>query len=132
MFKQIFNNIFNRKEAKLGFKIFFINGTINHKPITNIVKDKCLLDFENQTMIIKQGDVSLTEKMSDVSSMRTWTFKGNVYFAVETKTNNEYKFSFGTVDFWLKAVENYAKEFDIPFEYCGESEESSEDDDNDE
>lgn len=121
MLKQIFNNLFNRKEAKIGFNIDFVNGTLNHNPITKLNAGKCSLTFEKQTMYIKQGDIVLTENMSDVASMRTWTFKGKIYIAIETKTYNEYKFCFGDVDLWLKSLENYANAFNIPFEYCGES-----------
>jgi len=123
MLKQIFNNLFNRKQAKIGFNLDFVNGTLNHNPISKIKAGKCALNFENQIMTIKQDENILTENMSDVKSMRTWTFKGNVYIAIETKTYNEYKFSFGNFDLWLKSIENYSKAFDIPFEYCGESEE---------
>jgi len=124
MLKQIFNNLFNRKQAKIGFNLDFVNGTLNHNPISKIKAGKCALNFENQIMTIKQDENILTENMSDVKSMRTWTFKGNVYIAIETKTYNEYKFSFGNFDLWLKSIENYSKAFDIPFEYCGESTEN--------
>lgn len=128
MLKQIFNNLFNRKEAKIGSNVDFVNGTLNHNSITTIQAGKCALNFENQIMTIQQGDNILTENMSDVSSMRTWTFKGNVYLAIETKTYNEYKFSFGNVDLWLKSIENYSIAFGIPFEYCGESKENDDKD----
>lgn len=118
---QIFNNLFNRKYAKFGFNVDFVNGTLNHNVITKIKAGKCALNFENQTIIIKQGNEIITDNMSDVSSMRTWTFKGNVYFAIETKTYNEYKFCFGATDLLLKSLENYANAFNIPFEYCEES-----------
>lgn len=128
MLKQIFNNLFNRKEAKIGFNVDFVNGTLNHNSIITIQAGKCALNFENQIMTIQQDDNILTENMSDVSSMRTWTFKGNVYLAIETKTYNEYKFSFGNVDLWLKSIENYSTAFGIPFEYCGESKENDDED----
>jgi len=121
MLKQLFKNAFKPKDAKFSFNIEFINGTLNHNPISNIKRGKCQLNFENQKFTIKQNDEILTDYMTDVDSIRTWTFQGNVYFAINTKTYNEYKFSFGTVDFWLKSLERYAIAFNIPFEYCGES-----------
>lgn len=123
MLKQLFKNVFKPKDAKFGFNIEFINGTLNHNPINNIKRGKCQLNFENQAFTIKQKNEILTDYMTDVNSIRTWTFQGNVYFAISTKTYNEYTFSFGTVDFWLKTIEKYANLFDIPFEYCGESKE---------
>lgn len=126
MLRQLFKNAFKPKEAKFGFNLDYIDGSLNHNPINNIKRGKCQLNFENQTFTIKQNDESLIDYMSDVHSIRTWTFKGNVYFAIDTKTHNEYKFSFGAVDYWLKALEKYATAFEIPFEYCGESDSDDE------
>ena len=119
--KQFFSNLFNCKNAKLGFNVDFVNGYVNYNEITKIKKGKCVLNFENQQIIITQNNESISDYMSDVYNFRTWNFKGNVYFAIKMKTSSEYKFCFGNVDFWLKALENYTKAFNIPFEYCGES-----------
>ena len=130
MFKQIFNNLFNPKEAKFGFNLDFVGGTLNHNPIVKIQKGKCKLNFEKQTLIISQDEQSIIDYMVDVESIRTWQFKGNIYFAIKTKTYNEYMFSFGSVDLWLKSIQRYAQAFNIPFKDCGESEydETTEDD----
>ncbi len=126
MLKQIFKNLFDRKNAKLGFNLDFVKGDVNHNEITKIKKGKCKLNFENQQIIISQNNEIITDNMNDVYNFRTWTFKGNIYFAISMKTHSEYMFSFGEVDFWLKSLENYAQAFDVPFEYCGESEETEE------
>ena len=127
MLKQIFKNLFDRKNAKLGFNLIFINGYVNHNEITKIKKGACKLNFENQRFVILQDNESISDNMNDVYNIRTWTFKENVYFAIRMKTHSEYMFSFGTVDFWLKTLENYAKAFNIPFEYCRESKENEDD-----
>ena len=128
MFKQLFNNVFDRKNGKLGFKPDFVNGTLNHKPITEIEAGKCKLNFENQAFKISQNDKFLTDKMENVCSIRTWIFKGKLYLIIETKQHNNYMFSFPdveindlTIGILLKPLETYAKEFEIPFEYQGES-----------
>lgn len=122
--KQVFNNLFDRKNAKFGFNVDFVNGYVNYNEITNIKKGKCSLKFENQEIIISQNNEIIKDFMSDVYNFRTWTFKGNIYFAIKMKTSSEYMFSFGNVDLWLKSIENYSKAFNIPFEYCGESKEN--------
>jgi hypothetical protein len=125
MLKKIFANLFDRKNGKLNFKLDFVQGHINHNEIKNIKAGQCLLNFENQAFEIKQGDEIISEKMSDVYNVRTWEYKGNFYFAISMKTYSEYMFSFGEVSFWLKALENYVKAFDIPFEYSDESNEDN-------
>ena len=129
MLKQIFNNLFNRKQAKIGFNVDFINGTLNHNPISKIKAGKCALNFENQVMTIKQDENVLTENMSDVESIRTWTFKEKMYFAIATRTYNEYKFAMPVIDndalklALLKPLVRYADAFNISIQDDGESEE---------
>ncbi len=124
MFKRLFNNLFDRKNAKFGFKLDFIKGYINHNEITNIKKGKCQLNFENQCFTISQDNETISDNMKDVYNIRTWTFKGFVYFAIRMTTHSEYMFCLGETDLLLKALENYTKAFNIPFEYCGESTEN--------
>lgn len=129
MIKQLFNNIFDKKNAKLEFKPHFVSGTLSYKSITDIKSDKCKLDFENQAFKISQNDKILSDKMSNVRNIRTWIFKERLYLAIETKSQDEYMFSFPDVEIsdfamnlLLKPLEMYAKEFTIPFEYQGVSE----------
>ncbi len=128
MLKQLFKNVFDRKNAKFGFKLNFVSGTLNYKSITEIKSDKCTLNFENQAFKISQNDKFLTDKMENVCSIRTWIFKGRLYLVIETKRHDEFMFSFPGVEpsdlaigMLLRPLEVYAKEFEIPFEYQGES-----------
>jgi hypothetical protein len=129
MLKQLFDNLFNPKKAKFGYNVEFVNGTLNHNPINKIQAGKCALNFENETFIFKQGDEILTDNMSDVESIRTWTFKGKMYFAIATRTYNEYKFSMPVIDnetiklALLKPLIKYADAFNISIQDDGESEE---------
>lgn len=129
MFKQLFNSILNPKELKFGYNVEFVNGTLNHNPISKIKAGKCALNFENQTFIFKQGDETLTDNMSDVQSIRTWTFKEKQYFSIETKTYNEYKFAMPVIEnesvklTLLKPLINLADAFNITIQDDGESKE---------
>lgn len=128
MLKQLFKNIFDKKNAKLEFKPHFVSGTLNYKSITEIEPSKCRLDFENQTFKISQNNQFLTGQMTDVSSIRSWVFKERLYLVIETKRHDEYLFSFPEIELndlaiglILKPLEIYAKEFGIFFEYQGTS-----------
>ncbi len=129
MFKQLFKNAFNPKESKFGYNVDFVNGTLNHNPISKIKAGNCTLNFENQTFIFKQGEQTLIDNMSDIESIRTWTFKGKQYFSIETKTYNEYKFAMPILEnetikhALLKPLFNIADAFNITIQDDGESEE---------
>lgn len=129
MFKQIFDNIFNPKQAKFGYNVEFVNGTLNHNPINKIQAGKCALNFENQQFIFKQGDNIVIDNMNDIESIRTWTFKEKMYFAIATRSYNEYKFSMPKLDnetiklAILKPLIRYADAFNIIIQDDGESEE---------
>ena len=68
MFKRLFNNLFDRKNAKFGFKLDFIKGYINHNEITNIKKGKCQLNFENQCFTISQDNETKNDLLQDEES----------------------------------------------------------------
>jgi hypothetical protein len=129
MLKQLFKNAFQPKELKFGYNVEFVNGTLNHNPINKIKAGKCELKFENQTFIFKQDNETLTDNMSDVEKIRTWTFKGKQYFCIETRTYNEYKFSMPVIDnetvklALLKPLIRIADAFNIDIQDDGESEE---------
>jgi len=129
MLKQIFDNLFNPKQAKFGYNVEFVNGTLNHNPISKIKAGKCALNFENQQFTFKQGNETLSDNMSDVESIRTWTFKEKMYFAIATRSYNEYKFSMPVLDnetlklAILKPLVRYADAFNITIQDDGESEE---------
>lgn len=129
MLKQLFDNLFNPKKAKFGYNVEFVNGTLNHNSITKIQAGKCALNFENEQFTFKQGDAILTDNMSDVESIRTWTFKEKMYFAIATRTYNEYKFAMPVIDndalklALLKPLVRYADAFNISIQDDGESEE---------
>ena len=80
MLKQLFKNAFQPKEAKFGFNVEFVNGTLNHNPISNLQAGKCALNFEKQIMTIKQNNNVLTENMTDVESIRTWSLNRELFF----------------------------------------------------
>lgn len=125
MLKQLFNNLFDRKNAKFGYNVEFVNGTLNHNSINNIKAGKCALNFENQQIIFKQGNEILTDNMSDVESIRTWIFKEKMYFAIATRSYNEYKFCMPVFDnetlklAILKPLINYADAFNIKIQDDG-------------
>ena len=127
MFKQLFKNAFQPKEAKFGFNLNFVSGTLNHNPISKLKAGKCALNFENQIMYIKQGDEVLTENVSDIESIRTWTYKRKAFVMhIFTKTHNEYKFStaFDNENMLkmliLESLTRYANAHNIPNEFCGD------------
>lgn len=128
MLKQLFKNAFQQKESKFGFNLDFVGGTLNHNPINNFrTGEECALNFENQQMFIKQGDNVLTENMTDIESIRTWTYKRKTFVIhIHTKTYNEYKFSTGFADhkmtqmLIMQVLTKHADAFGIPIEFCGD------------
>lgn len=125
MLKQLFKNAFKPKDAKFGYNLYFVSALKNHNEVKEFEKGKCSVTFENRTMTIQQGDNIIVEKMSNVSSIRTWAYKRR-YLIIEfnTKNHNEYKFSLemsnnianGIV---IKTLTRYADALNIPLEYCG-------------
>ena len=114
--KRIFNNLFDRKNAKFGFKIDFVDGFLNHNAIKAIHAGKCLLNFENQQIIIKQDNETIIENMIDIYNFFWYKSGNNFRLKINTKTHNEFTFDFGESDILLNAVKNYADAFKIPFE----------------
>lgn len=120
---QGFNNLFNRKKAKFGFKLEFIEGSVNHNSITKIQKGECQLNFEDGKIIIKQNNNQIIDSMTDVYNVRTWTFNDEQYFAIRMRTHSEYMFNLKAASLLFRAIENYAQAFNVPIEYCVEPEE---------
>lgn len=136
MLKQLFKNAFQPKEAKFGFNVEFVNGTLNHNPISNLQAGKCALNFEKQTMTIKQNNNVLTENMTDVESIRTWSLNRELFFIqFNTKTYNEYKFKIKLADstifntMILQVLTRYADAFGIPITFDGNFKENDNEDD---
>lgn len=135
MLKQLFKNAFQPKEAKFGLNVEFVNGTLNHNPISKLQAGKCALNFENQKMIIKQGDNVLTENMTDVESIRTWSLNRKFLFMqFNTKTYNEYKFKMDmSMDekvmymILMQPLTKYADAFGIPITFDGNFRENDND-----
>lgn len=135
MLKQLFKNAFQPKEAKFGFDVEYVDGTLNHNPITNFQTGKCTLNFEKQIMTIKQNDNILTENMTDVESIRTWSLNRKFLFIqFNTKTHNEYKFKMDmSMDekvmylILMQPLTKYADAFGIPITFDGNFKENDKD-----
>lgn len=114
--KQIFANLFDRKNGKLGFNVEFVSGFLNHNAMNNFEKNKCSLNFENQKFIIKQGSQEYSDSMQNVYNFVKIKNGNNYFFHINTKTHDEFTFNFGEYDLMFQALKNYADAFEIPFE----------------
>lgn len=125
MLKQIFSNLFDRKNAKIGFNVEFISGNLNHNEIKNLHAGKCSLNFEKQEFIIKQDSETYSESMLNVYNFVKIQEKNKFLLEINTKTHNDFTFNFGESDLWFQAIKNYADAFQIPFVFEDKTEEEN-------
>lgn len=114
MLKQLFSNLFDRKNAKMGFNVEFVSGYLNHNEIKNLHAGKCSLNFEKQEFIIKQDSETYSESMLNVYNFVKIQKENKFLLHINTKTHNEFTFNFGEFDLWFQAIKNYADAFQIP------------------
>lgn len=115
MLKQIFSNLFDRKNAKMGFNVEFIDGYLHNEEIESLHAGKCSLNFEKQEFIIKQDSEIYSDSMLNVLEFRKIQECDNFLLKITTRKYGEFTFDFGESDLWFQAIKNYADAFQIPF-----------------